>query len=169
MVERDRRDQRCQRLIDDIGGIEPAAQSDLEQQHVGGMACEQQEGGGGGDLEHRDRRAGIGALAVLEHVAELLVGGQPSAAGGAEAEALVEAHEMRRGIDMNALTAGLEDRAHESDGGALAVGAGDMDHRRQSAFGMAERGEQAPHPVEREIDAFGMQRGEPRNEGRRDS
>ena len=82
MVERDRGDHASPAGARYVGGIEPAAQADLEQQRVGRMAREQQEGGGGRDLEHGDRRAGIGALAFLEHGAELLVGGQPSAAGG---------------------------------------------------------------------------------------
>ena len=60
----------------------------------------------------------------------------------AEPEALVEAHQMRRGVDVHALAGRFQDRAHEGDGRALAVGAGDMDHRRQFALGMAERGEQ---------------------------
>ena len=38
MVERNRRDHRGQRVIDDIGGIEPPAHSDLEQHHIRRMA-----------------------------------------------------------------------------------------------------------------------------------
>ena len=59
---------------------------------------------------------------------------------------------------MHALTCGLEDRAHEGDGRALAVGAGDMNHRRQMPLRMIERVEDARHPIEPEIDALGMQR-----------
>jgi hypothetical protein len=42
----------------------------------------------------------------------------------------------------------LQNRAHEGDGGALAVGTGDMDHRRQPALRISERVENAPHPIE---------------------
>ncbi len=66
---------------------------------------------------------------------------------------------------MHALAGGFQDRAQEGDGGALAVGAGDVDHRRQLAFGMIERGKQALHAIERQIDALGMQRGQPRDDG----
>ena len=59
----------------------------------------------------------------------------------------------------------LEDRAHERDGRALAVGAGDMDHRRQPPLRIAERGQNAPHPLKRQIDALGMQLREPRDNG----
>jgi hypothetical protein len=40
-----------------------------------------------------------------------------------------------------------------------------MDHRRQLAFRMPDRGQQPPHPIEREIDQLGMQRQEPRDDG----
>ena len=43
---------------------------------------------------------------------------------------------------MHALAGGFQDRAQEGDGRALAVGAGDMDDRRQLALGMIERGQQ---------------------------
>jgi hypothetical protein len=36
-----------------------------------------------------------------------------------------------------------------------------MDDRRQLAFRVIERFEQAPHPVERKIDPLGMERQEP--------
>ena len=41
MIERDRRDHGGERAVDDIGGVEPSAQPDFEQQHVGRMAREQ--------------------------------------------------------------------------------------------------------------------------------
>ena len=70
---------------------------------------------------------------------------------------------MRRRVDVNGQTRRLQDRAHEGDGRALAVGAGDMDHRRQRPLRIAERIEHAPHPIERKIDQLGMQRREPRD------
>ena len=59
---------------------------------------------------------------------------------------------------MHALPRGFEDRAHERDGRALAVGTGDVDHRWQAPFRMAERGEEALDAAEREIDALRVQR-----------
>jgi len=103
--------------------------------------------------------------AFIERVGELFLGNEPSLPRGGEPKALVEAHEMRRGVDVHAQPRRLQDRAHESDGRALAVGASDMDRRRQPPLGMPERGENAPHPIERQIDPFGMQRGEPRDGG----
>ncbi len=166
VVERDRRDHAGQRVLDHIGRVQPSAQPDLEQEHIRRVARKKHEPGGGRDLEHGDGRAGIGALAFGQRFAELLVRGEASFMPGfAEAKALVEAHEMRRGVDVHGEPRRLQDRAHEGDGGALAVGAGDMDHRRQLALGMTERIENAPHPIERKIDQLGMQGREPRDDG----
>ena len=59
---------------------------------------------------------------------------------------------------MDAQAGGLQDRAQIGDGRALAVGAGDMDHRRQLGFGMIEPLQQALHAIEAEIDPLRMQR-----------
>ncbi len=66
---------------------------------------------------------------------------------------------------MHAQSRRLENRAHEGDGRALAVGAGDVDRARQPPLRVAERGENAPHPVKRQIDALGMQLRELRDDG----
>ena len=62
VVEGDRRDDAQRRPGDDIGGVEPPAETDLEDHGVGGGLGEGQEGGGGGDLEERHRIAGVDAL-----------------------------------------------------------------------------------------------------------
>ena len=111
MIDRDARDHGRQRLLDHIGRVEPAAEADFQQQHVGRMAREQQQADRGGDLEHGDRGAGIGALAFLHGRRQFVVGNQPAFAWRAEAKALVEAHQMRRGVDMRALARGFQDRA----------------------------------------------------------
>ena len=54
VVHADRRDHARERRLDHIGGIEPAAEADFEQQHVGRMLCEQQEAGRGLRLEEGD-------------------------------------------------------------------------------------------------------------------
>ena len=72
---------------------------------------------------------------------------------------------MRRGVDMNFLAGGLQDRARERDRGALAVGARDMDDRRKMLMRRAEIREQPFDPAQREIDEAGMQRREPGRDG----
>ena len=85
-----------------------------------------------------------------------------------DADALVEADQMRRGVDVDALARRLGDGAQEGAGAALAVGAGDVDHRRQAALGMAERRQQAvaAGPRLRSI-SRGMQRVQPLDDRRR--
>ena len=52
----------AQRVADDIGRVEPAAEPDFEEEEIGRMAGEHVEGGRRGDLELGDRRAGIDFL-----------------------------------------------------------------------------------------------------------
>ena len=63
MVDRDRRDDRAKGMIDDVGGVEPPAEADLEQQVVGRDLGKEQERRRRGDLEKGDRPAGIDRLA----------------------------------------------------------------------------------------------------------
>jgi len=58
---------------------------------------------------------------------------------------------------VDAMARGLEAGAECRHRRALAVGAGDMDHRRQPALGMIQRREQPLDAVEREIDELRME------------
>ncbi len=62
---------------------------------------------------------------------------------------------------MHALARRLQDRAHERDRRTFAIGAADMDDRRQLPLRMTKRGKKALDAAERQIDAFGMQREQP--------
>ena len=66
---------------------------------------------------------------------------------------------------MDAQTRRLQDCPQEGDGRAFAIGAGDMDHWRQAALGVAERVKDAPHAIEREIDQPWVQPQEARDDG----
>ena len=68
---------------------------------------------------------------------------------------------MRRAIDVNFQSLRFQHRAAEGAGRALAVGAGDMDHRRQLALGMIELIEQPQDAVQHQIDLLGMKRQQP--------
>ncbi len=162
MVERHRRDHAHQRALDHVGGIQSSAQADFEQKHVGRMARKQQQRGRRRDLEHGDGTSGIGRFTFGKRLGQLRVRRQPAFAFTTQPDSFVEAHEMRRGIDVHAQPGRFEDRAHERDGRAFAVGAGDMDHGRQPPLRMVERGQNAPHPIERQVDQLGVQRREPR-------
>src|ERR1700738_4141047 len=58
------------------------------------------------------------------------------AAGPAEAKAFVDPNQRGRRIDMNAQVGGFQNRPQIGDRRPLAIGAGDMNHRWQLAFGM---------------------------------
>ena len=57
-----------------------------------------------------------------------------------------------RGVGVDLAARGFEHRAQEGDGGALAVGAGDVDDRGQAAVRRAQPFEQGCDPLEREVD-----------------
>ncbi|MNC74597.1 hypothetical protein D3C75_1259790 [compost metagenome] len=57
---------------------------------------------------------------------------------------------------MDAQTRRLGDGPDQGDGRALAVGAGDMDHRRQLVLRIAQRRTKGPHPLQRQVDALRM-------------
>jgi hypothetical protein len=58
---------------------------------------------------------------------------------------------------MHALSRGLGHRTQEGAGAALAVGPGDMDHRRQAAFRVIEPIQQGAQTVQAEVNEPGMQ------------
>jgi hypothetical protein len=164
VIHGDGRDRGGQRPLDHVGGVETAAQADFEQSHIGRVAREQDEGGRRFDLEHGDRRVAIGALAFGQHRSELVIGDERAAARPAEAEAFVDAHQIGRGVNVNAQSRRFENGAQERDGRALAVGAGDMDHRREPAMRVVERVQNTPDAIESEIDPPRMQREQPRDD-----
>ncbi len=158
VVERDRRDRRDQRIVDDIGGVVAAAKPDLEQGEVGRMAREEEDRRRGGDLELRDRRAVVDALDLEERLDQRVLADEAAAAGAAEPDALMETDEMRRGVDMGRLPRRLDHGAEEGGGRSLAVGAGDVDDRRQAPLGMPEPRQEHAHAVEREVDLARIER-----------
>ncbi len=165
VVDRNRRDHRGQRMFDDVGGVEPAAETDLEQDHVGRIAGEEEKSGGRGDLEMGDRPVVVDALDLDQRVGELVVVDEAAAASFGDADALVKPDEMRRRVDMDAATRGLQHGAHEGGGRSLAVGAGDMDDRRQASVGTAELEHQPLDPIERQVDLDRMQPEQPLQDG----
>ncbi len=157
MVLADRGDHRRGRLRDDVRRVGAPAEADFEQEHVRGRLREEEESGGGGDLEDGDRGAAVHRLATAQGLDEARLVDEASAAEGAEADALVEAHEMRRGVDVHGEPGRFEDRAHEGDRRALAVRAGDVDRRRQPPVRAAERVEKTLDAAERQVDRLRMQ------------
>ena len=159
VIHGDRRDHAERRAGDHVGGVEPAAEPDLQDQRVGGRLGEGQEGCRRRHLEERHGRAGVGALGALQQLDQLrLADWARLAVGTGDLDALMEAHQMRRGVDVHALAGCLQHGLQQRGGGALAVGAGDVDDRRQAVVRVAEPGQQRLDAAERQIDAPRVQR-----------
>ena len=158
MVERDRRDDVERRPLDDVRRIEPAAKPDLQQQHVGGVLGEGEERRRGRDLELGDVVAAVRRLRARQHVDQRVLADRVRlAARAGKLDALVEAHQVRRGVDVHARAGGFEYRLEIGGDRALAVGAGDVHDRRQLVVGIAELAEQPLDAAERQIDQLRMQ------------
>src|SRR6185312_5099108 len=158
MVERHRRDRRNERRGEHVAGVEAAAESGLDQRDVGGLAREREKRRRRGDLEIGDVLAVIDALAFLEKRDQPLVVDQRAT----DADTLVEADEMRLRKHVDALAGGFEERAHERDRRAFAVGARDMDDVRHLVLRIAKLAQEALHPVEGQVDQFRVQAEKPR-------
>src|SRR4051812_38852944 len=83
--------------------------------------------GRGGDLEEARLYIGTGIKDLGQQRRERVVVDQLSG----DADSLVEADQMRAGEGMDRVAAGFERGAQEGDGRSLAVGSGDVEHRRQ--------------------------------------
>ena len=68
MIHRDWRDDARQRPLDNVGCIEPAAETDFEEREISGIVGEQQKSRCCLYLEHGDRCVAIGAFARCQRV-----------------------------------------------------------------------------------------------------
>ena len=93
----------------------------------------------------------------VEQRGELVVVDQPAG----DADALVEADEVRAGEDVDRVARRLERGAQEGAGRALAVGAGDVEDRRQAILRTAEPVEQRGDALQPEAIAGGRERRQP--------
>jgi hypothetical protein len=78
VIHAERRDDACKRRLDHIGGIEPPAEPDFEQEHIGRMLRVKTESGGRLGLEKGQRLAGIGLLDALERGVQFVIADQPA-------------------------------------------------------------------------------------------
>ena len=157
MIDRYRRDDRQCGPCDDIGRIDASAEADFQQKHVRRSLGKEQERRRRRDLEKRDRLRRHWLFAALKRRLQRRVRYQDAAAVTTDTDSLVEVDQMRRGVDVHALAGSFQHRAHEGDGRSLAVGPGDVDHRRQARFRMAKTCKKPLDPAERQIDTFRVQ------------
>jgi hypothetical protein len=103
MVDGDRRDGGRQRLLDDIGGVEPPAKPGLQEQQIRRGLREGEECCRRGDLEMGYELAVIGGFGAGKAVNQLRLADRRAAFRAGQHDAFVEIDEMRRGIDVHAL------------------------------------------------------------------
>ena len=101
VVDRDRHDQRHGRIVDDVGGVEAAAEPDLDDRGIGRMLRKQHEGHRGEYLEDGDRLAAIGLGDARHRFGKHPVLDQPAAARRGQAIALMPVDQVRRGMDVH--------------------------------------------------------------------
>ena len=111
MVERDRHDDGGGRPLDDVRGVEAAAEADLDDGHIGRMFGKEQEHHRCQDLEHGDGLAAIGVCHPLDRVGEDVIRHEASAARRRHAIALGPVDEMRRSMDVHPVARRFEKRA----------------------------------------------------------
>ena len=127
VVEADRRDNRHQRLINNIGGVQTAAQANLEKADVSRVLGKRQQGGCGGHLEKGYRLPFVGRLHPFQDFNQVIFFNQ----GSGQPDAFAERNQMGRGIDMNPETRSLQDGSQGRHHRSLAVGPGDVNDRRK--------------------------------------
>ena len=167
MIQRHRRDHRGERRRNHVGGIKTSSQANLEQNHIGWVAREEVEHPGGGDFELGDRPPCVDLLHLDKCIGEFVLVDKLTAAELSDADALVEADEMRRRVDVDPFAGSLQHCPHERRRRALAVSAGDMDDRRQTVFRMAKVGHQPLDALERQVNLPRMECQEALQDGAR--
>ena len=113
------------RRADDVGGVEFAAHAHLAHHDVALAAGKPREGDGGDHLKLGgllEDAVGQG-LDLLGDLAQLLVGDHLAV----DLHPLVEPDDVGRGVQAGAVAGLPQHRGHHGAGGALAVGAGDVD------------------------------------------
>jgi hypothetical protein len=141
----------------EVGGVEAAAHAHLQHQRIGRRAAEGEKGGGRGRLEEARLDAFADVENFVQQAGQEIVTYQPAG----EANTLVKAHQMGRGEDVGGKARCLQRRAEKGGGRPLAVGAGNVEHRRKLGLRIAEAFEQFGDALQPETVAAGRQRLKP--------
>ena len=142
--------------LDDVGSVEAASEAHFEDGDADFLLAEVEEGQGGEGFEEAwmvreggfgDETAG-GVVDVEVEAGEVVVGD----GGAVDPDALVDAGEVRGGVEGGAVAGGGEDAGERGGGRALAVGSGDEDGG-ESGLRIAEGGGENAHVGEVEFAA----------------
>ena len=133
-------DDRRLRRGNDVGGVQPPAETDLDHDEVTAGLREPEKADGGHQLKlgrMLRKRVRRGEHALREAVKRRIGDGR-----AVHLKALVEAVEVRRGEQSRAVSRRRENGGEHRGGRALAVRAGDVDEF-EGFFGVSQRGEQS--------------------------
>src|SRR5690606_1754465 len=125
------------------------------------MARKGKQGRRRGDFEKGDRLARIGALAFIQQRRKFLFFNEGAMRLACEANALMEAHEMRRCIGVNTIAARFQHGAQHGADRTFAIRSSHMKYGREGTLRMTKRFENAPGAIKRQIDQLRMKRRQP--------
>jgi hypothetical protein len=138
VIERDRGDRTGGWPIDDIRRIAAATETNLQDAKISRRLSKEVQGNRGDHLKHRNRRAVIHPLDMLEcrcqHVIRNKRTGEP--------DALVKPHQMRGCVNVHTLSRCFSHRPQKSTRTAFAIRAGNVHNRWQAALWMIKAGKQ---------------------------
>ena len=117
-----------------VGRIEPPAEAHFDDACIRWNAREHEERRSYRHFEEAGRQTFARVQDLGQQRREQIVLDQLSR----QPDPLIVSHQMRTGRDMHPLSVGLQHGAQERAGGALAIGACHMKHRRQSPMRIAE-------------------------------
>ena len=148
MVQADGGDSAAEGGGDDVGGVGVAPHPHLQADQVHPLGGKPQKGDGSVDF----KLAGVEALSLHRIADGLHPLGEGGQGGGGDhlpvdLKALAELEDKGGDISPHPVSGGLQGGGHHGGGGALAVGAGDMDAA-QPVLGVAQPAHQLPHPRE---------------------
>jgi len=144
--------------VDDVDGVEPPAQTDFEHHGVQPLRSQQRQNGQRGEFEitqaHRlpCRVGGVAGTLDGSKMRQQRIGLHRLSVNAA---ALLEMHQMRRGVDADAVAGSQQNRFEHGAGRAFAVGSGHSDHRAGKV--QTHRRAHRLHPLQAEVDDAVMQ------------
>ena len=164
MIERDGRQDRGERFVDDVCRVEPAAEAGFEQNDIGGIFGEGEERGGRCDLEKCDGLAGVCGLCAAQNIREVHFTDRAGAARPGKHDPLVKPAQVRRDEGMRAVARGFQHALKKSDNRSLPIRPGHVNDGRNLAMRISERSQQALDAPEGQVDALRVKGFKPRKQ-----
>ena len=141
--------------VDDVGGVQPAAQPHLQDGHIQQRMAHQPQDGQRGEFKVRQRNIIAIERSCAFHRFKVRYQIRSIYSFAMHAAALFKMHQVRRGVDPGAKTGLLGHGLQHGAGRALAIGAGDGDHRAVKT--QAHAGGHFANPLQAHVDVLRVQ------------